>query len=73
MYELPTLRSQKSAALLGLGVVFTDAYNANAFLSRWDSIDRDYILFHGKFEGKLSITILRNKSTLYKKSGVQIR
>lgn len=55
---------------LGLWVVFTDAYNTAVARSWCHSIAVDCILFHMKFEGGWSISILRNRGTLFKKIGI---
>jgi hypothetical protein len=47
--------------LLGIGVGFRDKYNIGVHRSWWILIDMDCILLHVKFEGKLSIWVLRNR------------
>jgi hypothetical protein len=53
--------------------VFTDAYNSGVLISWWQSISITFFWFHVKFEGRLFISVLRNKTTLYEKIGVQNR
>jgi hypothetical protein len=62
----------ESVAILGLKVVLTDAYNT-CILQVWSHlIDIHFILLHMEFEGRLPISVLRIRSTLYKKLQLEI-
>jgi hypothetical protein len=51
-------------------IAFTDAYDMKMAVSRYHSIDMHYIVLSVKFDGRLSISLLK-KVTLYKKKGIK--
>jgi hypothetical protein len=51
----------QSVAFLGLFIAFTDAYNMKVLVSKTQSIDIHSIVMHVKFDGGLSMPLLRNK------------
>jgi hypothetical protein len=61
--KLLTLGLLESAAVLGLGVVFTDTYNTGTLKVCYHSINIHFILFRVEFQDGSSISILKNKAT----------
>jgi hypothetical protein len=65
--DLPFLIQLQLVAFCGLLVAFTAAYNIKVLLSGYQSIDMRCIVLPVKFDGGLSIPILRNKQLFKKK------
>jgi hypothetical protein len=57
------LRPLESVAVLRLDGEFRDAYNTGMLHVWYLVIDMHFILLHVKFEGGLSISILKTKAT----------
>jgi hypothetical protein len=68
--SLPFLTPLQLVAFLGLFGALSVEYNIKALLSGYQSIDMHCIVLPVKFDGRLSISVLRNKQ-LFKANGGQ--
>jgi hypothetical protein len=70
--ECPSLGPLGYVAVLGKSVVVRKAWNTD-ILQFWPhSTDKHFILLHVKFEGGLSVSVLKNKATRHKNSHLEI-
>jgi hypothetical protein len=53
-------------------VAFTAAYSINVYVSGYQSIDMHCIVLPVKFDGELSISVLRNKQLFKNKWGLKV-
>jgi hypothetical protein len=63
MVKLLTLEPLESVAVLGLGVVFREAYEIGWFPFCHILIHIHFILLHMEFEDGLSISVLKTRAT----------
>jgi hypothetical protein len=61
----------QSAAVLGLCTVLVGVYSAGKVWICYHPIGMNCFFFHVKFEGELSVSVLGNRATLYKKVGMK--
>jgi hypothetical protein len=64
---LPSLWLLESVAVLGLSVVFREAYNAGQLYLWYRVVDIHSILLHVEFANELSILVLKNEATRLQK------
>jgi hypothetical protein len=62
----------KTIAVLGIRAALTTAYTIVVACIQHGSIDQSVIVFCVRFEGALSIVVLRNRATRYKKLELEI-
>jgi hypothetical protein len=70
--ELLILRPLELFAVLGLSVVFREAYNAFMLYGWYLSIDMHSILFHVEFKDGLSISVFKTRATHYQNLHLEI-
>jgi hypothetical protein len=59
-------------AVLVLNIAFREAYNAHMFQDQYPVIDIHFILSHVVFEGRLSISNLKNRAIYHKHLHLEI-
>jgi hypothetical protein len=61
--ESLSLEALESVAVLGLSVVFREAYSTSTFHVWYLLLDIHFILLHVEFEGGLSMSVMKNRVT----------